>query len=369
MPFNSWPENTRNKGADELTLSRIDTSQLSESEMSAIDELTRSGQYDFKDPQLSYYLKENGINGLRVFLLATEYPEVADDALRLARTLNGPHVRDLFAACAGLLDAAKSANAYARETFSKKLTEEQEIRSQRLLRDKAAELVTRAAKQMPNESIEQLMNWPERAQQVMRNITKVAQSESAKARLFATVFKLLKQEGEIPLEEIRDASFEEISGDEISSEDAEAIVRIQAEQYQDKYPEPMLKELRENLIAALKSQSTKFYLFRKSGEIVTYVRFDQLHASGDSDKKHMASFMTNPSYEGGALGQTMLKAALKREIQKGAVYAECDQNLVPFYERFGFALLRLETEAINGKEIATAYIALGPEAGALREAA
>ena len=99
---------------------------------------------------------------------------------------------------------------------------------------------------------------------------------------------------------------------------------------------------------------------------MTFVRFDELSASDDKGK-YVGSFMTNPKFEGGALGQALLETAIKKEVEKGIpLYAVCDPNLVSFYEKFGFRLLRSYKDD-HGVE--TCDIVLEPESGFLRDAA
>jgi len=157
-----------------------------------------------------------------------------------------------------------------------------------------------------------------------------------------------------------------VLGRDIQSTDKETLLRIQAERYKDKYPETLEVELRNGLANALKNQYSQFYIYRKDGEIVSYLRFDGLAASNDTSA-HMASVMTNPHFEGGALGQALLETALKREVMSGrAVYAECDPGLVPFYEKFGFRLLRSYKDDYG---VDTCDIVLESESESLREAA
>ena len=81
----------------------------------------------------------------------------------------------------------------------------------------------------------------------------------------------------------------------------------------------------------------------------------------------MGSFMTNPKFEGGALGQALLEIALQKELQKGPIYAECDPEFVTFYQKFGFRLLRGPYKNKNGVD--TCHIALEPESLRVAEAA
>ncbi|OGG49775.1 hypothetical protein A2704_06830 [Candidatus Kaiserbacteria bacterium RIFCSPHIGHO2_01_FULL_54_36b] len=183
--------------------------------------------------------------------------------------------------------------------------------------------------------------------------------------LFLKACKILKEEGKLSLENISGGSLEEVAGNHVSSEDALIIREVQAAHYREKYPEDELYSLREGLDASLGSPHSRFYLYKKNGEIVTFTRFDELTDSGNRNRS-MASFMTDPKYLGGALGQTMLELALQKELEIGPVYAECDPSLVSFYEKFGFRLLRSYK---NDHGVETCDIVLEPEAESLREAA
>ena len=167
----------------------------------------------------------------------------------------------------------------------------------------------------------------------------LVESVRADTQLFLDSCKTLRQQGSLSLETVQGTALEIVPGNTIGEEDARAMRDIQEKYYASKYPENLMQELRVGLERALTSPDTRFYLYRKNGEILTFVRFDDLSASNDSGK-HMGSFMTNPVYEGGALGQALLEIALKKETTSGPLYAECDPSLVPFYEKFGFTLLR-----------------------------
>ncbi|MCR4325210.1 MAG: GNAT family N-acetyltransferase [Patescibacteria group bacterium] len=176
----------------------------------------------------------------------------------------------------------------------------------------------------------------------------IASSINKDTLLFTSACRVLRERGELSLKEIRGSSLEVVVGERIAAQDREAILNIWMSQYQDKYPEEKLNELRAELENALASPYSRFYLYRKDGEIITFVRFDDLTASND-ESKHMGSFMTNPLYEGGALGQALLEVALRSEMQQGGkIYAECDPERVEFYEKFGFRVIRGPYEDDSG---------------------
>jgi len=137
------------------------------------------------------------------------------------------------------------------------------------------------------------------------------------------------------LGEIRGGAMELRSGD-ISSEDKQTIMESQEAQYSGKYPLGEMEELRESLAGAFENTDSRFYLYRKDGEIVTSARFEN-RADGNV---YMGSFITSPKYAGGAMGQALLEVALQKELAAGPIHGVCDPSLVPFYERFGFRLAR-----------------------------
>ena len=323
---------------------------LSTSERFAIGSyLFRRGFENSSIEKLKEFSNAFGSDVLRTCLVTEDNPELERVVYQLAAELPREKAIDLFHEFAGIVREIDNLETYLRSEFGsedfvtlRQLAERQLDQSRKFLSSAYAE-------RHDTESL--------------RLLVKEAQEGNS---LFLNACRLLRKEGKLSLEAIRDGSLEVHSGD-ISQADANTILEIQEERYREKYPEAMQEGLRNDLSDALKSPYSRFYLYRKDGEIVTYVRYDDLIASNDVEKRHMASFMTNPKFEGGALGQALLEVALQNELGKDQpLYAECDPSLVPFYEKFGFILLRSYKDD-HGVE--TCDIMLESESESLREAA
>jgi len=182
-------------------------------------------------------------------------------------------------------------------------------------------------------------NLPLQDQYRLLKVLKTVEYGKATPLLLEATRAMWKAGVEDYLTEIRGGALEVTAGNAISNEDAEVIRVIHEAQYKGKYNETLTRKLRQGLSDALQSPDSRFYLYRKNGEIVTYVRFDSLVQSDDSGK-HMASFMVNPKFEGGALGQALLDVALQKETEGGiSIFAECDVSLGNKYQEFGFEII------------------------------
>ncbi len=174
--------------------------------------------------------------------------------------------------------------------------------------------------------------------------------------LFTSATKLLQKRGELSLEEIQGVSLEQYEGQTISEKDRAEMLRIHAERYREKYPADLYETLHGQLTKALSDDSSRFYLLRRKGEIVTYVRFD----SAEEHKKgaHVASFMTESRFAGGNLGEALFEVALQRELAQGkTIYGECDPPLASLYERHGFKVVR---KYVDAHGVPTSDIELAP---------
>ncbi len=292
-----------------------------------------------------------GVNGMRTFLATALDESVGPQILEFAREAGVGKSQEVFDGFAKYADKIDALEVYLLETFGLNDSAAVTALTEKML-TRGCDLLKRA---------HEFRHDPEQLTALLRGIDADTQS-------FVDACRLLHGRGELTLEDIKGASLETISGDAVSKEDTEVILKIQADRYRGKYPETLEQELIQNLSDALKSPFSRFYLYRNNGEIISYVRFDALVASNDNDRKYMASFMTNPKFDGGALGQALLEVALQKELEKGAIYAECDPSLVSFYEKFGFRLLRLYKDAHG---VDTCDIVLDPasESESLREAA
>src|SRR6202043_1991458 len=95
--------------------------------------------------------------------------------------------------------------------------------------------------------------------------------------IFLEATRTLRKAGALDLNDIRGGSMEIRSGD-FTDNDMKTLFASQESQYQGKYPEDEMLDLRAGLKKALNDRSSRFYIYRKDGEIATSVRF------GDRDR-------------------------------------------------------------------------------------
>lgn len=275
---------------------------------------------DKQSDRFDALVKKYGEPGARTFLVTGNDDVLRDAMFRFAESAPENKVREVFNAYGRVIDTIDNLGAYLREQFGTADPDTVHDITSKIFKRGTAIL---AAAYERHSDPEQL--------------TRLVESVRADTQLFLDSCRTLKSKGDLSLENIRDCSLEMAIGDTISDRDAEAIKQIQTARYEGKYPPDLEQELRQGLTSALESPYSRFYIYRKSGEILTYVRFDDLTVSGKAVRTHAASFMTNPKFEGGALGQALFAIALQKERERGvSVYAECDPSLEEKYREFGF---------------------------------
>ena len=178
--------------------------------------------------------------------------------------------------------------------------------------------------------------------------------------------------GALDVSKIRNIETEVVSGGKLRYKDALAMLKIQESRYLGRYPESMRKKLRSDLLSALKSPNSRFYICRErrdEGGVAAYIRFDDRMESNSEKIIHMASFMTDAEFEGGALGQALLATSLPKELEKEVpIHAECDPSLVKKYQEFGFRVEK--PEYVDSYGVPTVDIVLVPQSPeSVREAA
>ena len=169
------------------------------------------------------------------------------------------------------------------------------------------------------------------------------------ATLFAGAFKALKEQSEsVDWEYIKDASFEQVEGKDLSKADRSQMQQIWESHYAGKYTSPELEaSLRQEFMEAFKKENLQFYLFKYKGEIVSYFSSEITGSRDGVPLKHLASFMTSQSYEGGSLGLAVMEKGLEEE-QKGAILvgeSDVDPVRTPivskYFEEYNFIAVRV----------------------------
>jgi predicted transcriptional regulator YdeE len=299
------------------------------------------------DP-LRQLARSHGTSSLRTFLVTAGDESLRDRVFEFSNSVPAEEAQKVFDAYGKLVESIDGVGDYLRQQFKGEHVTAIEMIVEKQL-NRARNLLSEA---------HEYKDSPE-------SLVALVGSVDADTHLFTDACRALK--GNLKLADVRDGSLEIILGQNITEEDKGVIREIQEKYYAPKYPAEVMVELRTGLEDSFKASDTRFYLYRKNDEILTFVRFDDAVASNDTSK-HMGSFMLNPRFEGGGLGQVLLETALPKELVSSVpIFAECDPELVPFYAKFGFELLDPDIDS----RVPTCRIVLYPtiESGSFREAA
>lgn len=142
-------------------------------------------------------------------------------------------------------------------------------------------------------------------------------NEFEDALLLGSVFKTAFQENpDLRFEDIRGLELESVDGRSISAEDSIEMLRIFDLNWV-KAPKEVASTFREKLDRALSSQD-QFNLLRKEGEIIGFMRFQDV----GEGKVNATSFNIRPDYRGSKLGETFLRETVDLKAREATVVAD-----------------------------------------------
>lgn len=121
---------------------------------------------------------------------------------------------------------------------------------------------------------------------------------------------------DLRFEDVRSLTLNSVSGREIEDEDKRDMLHIFNLNWV-KAPKEVSATFREKLESALASED-QFHLLRKSGEIIGFMRFQDI---GDG-KVNATSFNIRPDYRGSKLGETFLRETVEVEAQESIIVAD-----------------------------------------------
>ncbi|MEK7158569.1 MAG: GNAT family N-acetyltransferase, partial [Patescibacteria group bacterium] len=154
--------------------------------------------------------------------------------------------------------------------------------------------------------------------------------------VLASTYKVLHDEGQrVKLEDLKEVEVDVESGAEISKKDRLAMREIADENW-SQYPR-LHAAVVEGFDAALQNPANRFYIARYRGEMLGFVRFDDLK----NGNVYAGSLNIRPELRGSSLGETILKMAIVQESRNHPVEATAYPKL-PIAERyigdFGFVV-------------------------------
>ncbi len=157
----------------------------------------------------------------------------------------------------------------------------------------------------------------------------LAQSVQADIALFTDACRVLKTRNQLSLEQVRDGTLESVNAAQLQEVNRTDMRHIWEYRYAGKYGAELEHELRAQFEKALGSEQTTFYIYRYKGQIACYFSAEQVGTSEDElPKKHLASFLTSQSFEGGMLGQAVMEQGIDQEQKGSVLVAESDIDIV-----------------------------------------
>ena len=163
--------------------------------------------------------------------------------------------------------------------------------------------------------------------------------------VFLEATRMLRNLGALDLKLLRGGSVSVVRGDELSAEEQEQIKGLQTQRYGDGkdrasegYTEETVRGAMAGLENAFEQKTSRFYIFKLDGMVVSCVRFDQLDDDGKHSEKptrlYMATVMGDSSIAGGKLAEANAEAAFREEQKRGLpIYATSKPEL-PILEKY-----------------------------------
>ena len=319
---------------------------------------------------LKQFVAIYGMDGMRTFLACAEEPELDEKIVEFAATKDEVVVKKIFTTYGELIDAADDAETFVRTTI-----ECEEAECNEIAQKVRTSVLSRS---------QQLLSSSVRAENPVTIAEKLTHFQVA-GTLFVSSFKALKEQGQVVnWEHIKNSSFERVSSAEVSPEDKEKMQHIWESYYAGKYDSKALEDsLRADFVKSFEKENVHFYLFKYKGEVASFFLSETVGEEDGVLHKHLASFMTSQSFEGGGLGLAVMEKGLEEE-QKGAVLvgeSDVDPVRTPivskYFEQYGFiatrayddhgeptlALGRYENRTFEAKHMSRDYIKTFAEGG------
>ncbi len=236
------------------------------------------------------------------FLACAEDTGYADNILKLAETLDQKTLKAVLSKYLEITEATKHVREYLRTTFRGKDVSEQRINEVvRRLLHKANELLVAFSQKTDRDSEEILANL---------------ETIKTETLVFADTFKAVSSEHAI--------SFQDIENTELTQKDSSTLTLAERQTMLDvfeknraNYPAALLKETLADFEKALGSTGKEFFILRHGGEILAFIRFDELK----NGNLYAGSLNVRPETKGSAIGSAMLRATLDEKARDRVIEA------------------------------------------------
>lgn len=183
----------------------------------------------------------------------------------------------------------------------------------------------------------------------------VTEFESVRAdvMMFASIFKTAVKSGEVhELSEVNGLDMQAWQQEDLTQTDKDSMIGIAAGNWivRGAVGEQVVAGLREKL---QQSDASEWYILKKEGEIVSFVRFENLKSDDGRLHEYAGSFNVHPQYRGSAVGETMIREALNKEADRAVLHATMDPRIdvgVRYVEDTGFFVMGVADNYLGSAE-------------------
>ena len=156
------------------------------------------------------------------------------------------------------------------------------------------------------------------------------------ALAFSSAFKILKNRGELRLEDIKGVSLETESGNDFANHknDVEKVRQLINTAYHSE-SNTFRATIVNSFERALTNPDTRFYALRRYGTLIASLRFDKIrNTNGNVTSKYFGSFVSDPTYGNGRLGEAVFEKAIEAEARDNLpIEARCNP-LTPITQKY-----------------------------------
>lgn len=238
--------------------------------------------------------------------------EMGDKILSLAENLDQESAQAIFDKYTEIVDTADGVADYLRDNFGDDKNYDQNVINN------ITENLLLAGKDL-------LVNFADEAEkleeqeELVRNVLEELKEVKINILMFKNAFKEVRPS----LEEIQGVEFKKISWEFLNDKEKNEMYEIAKTNWlsRGEIGQKVLSDFEKVLFEKESGGGNDFYLYRKDGELVSFIRFDIYKKDFDDDRKHVHahSFNVNPNMRGSKIGTAMALKMLRGEAEKGDV--------------------------------------------------
>jgi len=305
----------------------------------SVAEFAKVKQFIFSSPDQS-----GRIDRVKSFLSLEGDPKFDEKLLKFGENLGEDLAQQIFSKYSEIVDVAERVEEYLRSTFgAEKNYHGKSIRS-------ISEQMLRSGKDLLVKNSNQISNGKAvAAEEILKQLSDI----KADILLFGRAFKEIRPD----LEEINGAEFNKVSWSSLTDIEKKEMWEIAQKNWSPRghAGAEVLASFRKILDDEAIGGNNDFYLYKKDGKLVSFIRFypDEKDFGDGREHVHAHSFNVSPDLRGSNIGKAMSTKMLLGEAQKGkvvhgSVYPEVEMGS-QYVEEVGFNLAGVHHDAPGKK--------------------